>query len=152
MKKLKMTVDILMLIFLIISLVNWHINIVFHVVTGSLFAALMILHIVLNFRWLKGATKTIFKGTAKRKIKLQYVINIILLSAWLIAIITGIITATMLSDGIETDLMPGRAHTASAIAACLLTVIHIIQHRKRLAAFFKKRNKTNNNSNNLNQI
>lgn len=67
MRKLKIAIDISMLVFLTLSLFNWSINIIFHITTASIFATLIAVHVVLNIKWNEGRNKSDSKRKSKRR-------------------------------------------------------------------------------------
>lgn len=127
-KILKITVDVLMLITLIATLATMQ-DLTIHTVAGFIFAFFVIVHTCLNIKWLVGITKNFKK--VKRKIKVQYIINIALTVMWLIATITAI----LILCGMESVR---DAHVITGAVACVLTIVHIFQHRKRIAVLLKK--------------
>ena len=133
----KITVDILMLVSLIVTLATMRPpNLTIHTYAGFAFVGFFVVHAVLCRKWMIGITKNFRK--AKRKIKVQYIINIILTLMWIASLVTGIlILANVGMHGGR--LNTARLHGIVSVIACVITVIHIIQHRKRLVALFKRK-------------
>lgn len=131
-KILKITIDILMLITLIVTLATMQ-DLMIHTIAGFVFVFFVIIHICLYIKWLVAITKNFNK--VKRKIKIQYIINIALTVMWLISIITAI----LILCGMESMR---DAHVITGAVACVLTIIHIFQHRKRIITLLKRKKKS----------
>ena len=94
MKKIKMIIDILLLIVTVI-LVDIDVSgRLIHEILGIVMALLIIIHITLNFDWIKQVTKNFKKVNAKSKI--MYLIDILTMIIYLGAIIFGIIISNEL--------------------------------------------------------
>ena len=134
----KITVDILMSIFLILSFVRWedH-NAVFHLAVGTACALFFAIHVCIHRKWLKAVTKSCLAVKLNRTLKWKYIINILLLAVWSIAIVTGFLAIGSFAGGIEWMLIFGRIHGITSRLGLALVIIHAIQHREQIVSYFK---------------
>ena len=138
MKAIKIIVDILMLVFIILSVIRWDGDPTFHIVVGSGCALFFTIHFLLNIKPFTAMTKKF--GKLNLKMKSQYTIDLLLIVVWTVAIITGFIAIPFYLDG-ETIYRIGRVHGIFARVGCGFSVIHLIQHYKQIISYFKKRKK-----------
>ena len=135
MKFAKIIVDIFMLVFIVLSLLRWDGDPTFHIAAGSIFAILFIMHFVFNFRPFIKMTEKF--GKLKIQIKLQYIVDVLLILVWTIVLVAGIIAAfNYLSTGSLSHGL-GRFHGVLGRIGCGFIGIHIIQHIKHICSYFK---------------
>jgi len=142
MKLAKITVDILMLVFVILSLIRQRSDPTFHYFVGGIFCALFIFHFVLNFKTFFSISKKL--GKLKTLMRLQYLVDIILILIWSITIITGIIAAVNINADSSIQGL-SRLHGMLGRIGCGFILIHIIQHFKQIRSYFKIQKKEHNN-------
>ena len=94
MKKFKMIIDILLLLDTILLLDIDTSGRLFHEIFGIAMAILLLVHIVLNWNWVKNITKNFKK--VNKKTKLMYVVNLLTAIIYLGAIIFGVIISNEL--------------------------------------------------------
>ena len=138
MKPIKIIVDIAMLVFVVLSLLRWSGDPTFHIVVGSIFATLFIIHFLINAKTFISMSKKF--GKIKAFMKLQYVVNVVLIILWSCVVIFGIIAAYFY---LNSDLPPfkiGRLHGVLGRIGCGFIAIHIIQHFKQIRSYFKIKN------------
>ena len=138
MKPAKITVDILMLVFVILSLIRQRSDPTFHYFVGGIFGALFIIHFILNFKTFVSMSKKL--GKLKMLMKLQYVVDIILILIWSITIITGIIAAVNMNADSSIQGL-NRLHGMLGRIGCGFILIHIIQHVKQIRSYFQTQKK-----------
>ena len=133
----KIIVDILMTVFLILSFIRCDSDsgFIFHVVVGSVFALLMAMHLFLNRKWVVSVTKSIMTGKASKKIKQLYIIDMILIAVWGIAIITGFLAIPSFRGGIEFFYVFGRIHAISSRIGAAVILVHIYQHLGHIRSY-----------------
>ena len=142
MKPIKVTVDMLMLIFVILSLIRQRGDPTFHYFIGGIFSALLIIHFILNFKTFASMSKKL--GKLKARMKLQYAVDIVLILIWSVTIIIGIIAAVNVNaDSSMRGL--SRLHGMFGRIGCGFILAHIIQHFKQIRSYFKKVKKGHNN-------
>ena len=139
-KLAKIIVDVLMLIFVILSLVRWDGDPTFHIVVGSIFSALFIVHFLLNIKTFASMTKKF--GKLKVKIKLQYSVDIVLVVIWSVAVIVGIIATFYYLNSESSINEIGRLHGMLGRIGCGFILTHIVQHIKQIRSYFVLRKGT----------
>jgi hypothetical protein len=92
----KLTLDILLTVLFILLIYPRETGFTFHEITGLATGALIILHLLLNWSWVKNVTSNLFKPKLKSKTKLFYILNALSLATWSVVIITGIQISTVL--------------------------------------------------------
>ena len=135
MKPVKIIVDILMLVFIILSVVRWESDPTFHIIVGSGCTLFFIIHFLVNIKPFKAMTKRF--GKLKVMIKLQYTIDALLIIVWSIAIISGFIAIPYYMEEAETAFKIGRLHGIFARVGCGLAGIHLLQHLKQIRSYFR---------------
>ena len=135
-RKTKIIVDILMTIFLILSFVRWEdSNFVFHAVVGTACTLFFALHVIIHRKWIKATTKSFLAGKLNKALKGKYVIDILLLVVWGIALATGFIAVGYFSFGIEGMAVFSRLHAVSSRIGLVLIVIHVYQHIPQIKSY-----------------
>lgn len=138
-RNLKITVDILLLLTFIISLLSWEDNLTVHIIVAVVCALVTTIHVFLNRKWLLSVAKNFKSGKLSKKVKWQYIIDLLLLVAWSITILSGFPAIGFAVGKIESLFVFSKIHSISSTLVCLLIVIHILQHTKQIKAYFKKR-------------
>ena len=136
-KTAKIIVDSLMLVTLVITLVTMRGDMLVHTIFGALFTLLMFIHVIQTLKWTTGVAKKFKK--LKFNIRSKFIMNKILITIWLICIITGILAGVHTLTGIDALFAVRRVHGITGAVACAVTVIHVFQHRKRLITLFKSK-------------
>jgi len=133
----KITVDVLMTIFLVLSFVRWEggNGFIFHAVVGIVFALLVVLHLYLNRKWVSAASKSIKEGKANKKIMQIFAIDMILIAVWGIAIVTGFLAIPSFLFGIEFFYVFSRIHAVSSRLGAIFIIIHIFQHAWQIRSY-----------------
>ena len=134
----KIIIDILLMIFVILSFVRWSgINgLIFHSVVGTVFAILVAVHLYLNRKWVAAVTKSIKDGKANKKLKQLYIVDMILIVVWGIAILSGFLAIPSFINNIE-SCMFGRIHAASSRIGGVVILIHIYQHLGQIRSYLR---------------
>ena len=143
----KIIVDIFMTIFLILSFVRWNgdSGFIFHAIVGTACALFFTLHICIHWKWIKAVTKSVFNGKLNQTLKWKYVINMLLLVIWGIAIATGFLAVGYFSAGVEVMYVFSRLHAVTARVGLGLAVIHVFQHLPQIKSYIGTKNKPRNN-------
>ena len=139
----KIIVDIFMTIFLILSFIRWEGDPTFHLIVGTICAIFFTIHVCIHRKWLKAVTESFMEGKINKTIKGKYIIDVLLLVVWVIAIVTGFLAIGPYIAGIERSVF-GRLHGVSARLGLLLIVIHIVQHRSQIISYIKKNKPAHN--------
>ena len=147
-RKAKITVDIFMTIFLTLSFIRWSGDggFIFHAVVGSAFILLVAAHLFLNRRWIAAVTKSVIARKANKKTKRLYIVDMILIVVWGIAIITGFLAIPSFVNDVESFYVVGRIHAISSRIGAVIILIHIYQHLGHIRSYIglKKRPKAEN--------
>ena len=132
MKKLKIIIDILLFIITIALFNIGLIGNLMHEILGIALAILIIIHIVLNFKWIKQVTKNFKKTNTKTKI--MYIIDILIMIIYLGTIICGILIANEVFNFHMSSSL-GLTHLILGRLAIITMFIHLGLHLDRI---FKK--------------
>jgi len=132
-KPVKIIVNIAMLVLLVLSLLRWSGNPTFHIAVGSSFCLLFILHLILNFKPFLKMTENFRK--LKALIKLQYVVDVILIMIWIIVVAVGIYSAFSYFNTGSFSHGFGRLHGVLGRIGCGFIGIHLIQHIKQILSY-----------------
>ena len=136
-KKTKIIVDICMTVFMILSFVRWDdSNFIFHAVVGTGCALFFALHCTIHFNWLKATTKAFFQGKLKKALRWKYLVDVLLLTTWSIAIVTGFLAVGYFSFGIE-SMNFGGLHGATSRIGLVLVVVHVFQHLPQIKSYIR---------------
>ncbi|MCL2852571.1 MAG: hypothetical protein FWE20_06010 [Defluviitaleaceae bacterium] len=135
----KITVDVLMTVFLILSFIRWEGDATFHFSVGTVCALLFAIHVFIQRKWLRAVTKSCLAGKLTQALKLKYAVDVLLLAAWIISIAAGFLAIGSFLGGIESMAVFGRIHGVYARLGLLLVVIHVVQHRDQIFSYLKIR-------------
>jgi hypothetical protein len=136
-RKIKMIVNILMLIAVILSFRRFDGNPTVHVIAGIVCCVLFVIHYYLNRKTFTAFRKGIRK--LKTMVKLKYLIDWLLIIVWSIAIILGFIALFSYLEIVESTSNFGRLHGVFARVGGVLILIHVFQHGKTILSYFKKK-------------
>lgn len=101
---------------------------------GWVFAGLMVVHLLLNYKWVIATTKNFCK--VSKTCKTQYIIMVLLIGFMVACVISGGIWGARGRDASQTIRM---VHTLTAWASVLLIGTHIGEHLARFVAFFESK-------------
>ena len=141
-RRTKIAVDIFMVIFAILSFIRWEGNngFIFHAIVGSVFTVLIAIHLCLNMKWVTSVTKSIMAKKANKKVKQLYIVDLILIVVWSIAIVTGFLAIPTFFNDIDANTF-SRLHGVSSRIGAVVILIHIYQHLGQIRSYIglKKR-------------
>lgn len=142
-RTLRIIVDVLMLIFLILSLSGWVGREVFHYVAGSICFMLFAVHLYINRKWMPSIKKAYKTGKLEKSVKRQYRVNQFLIVTWILTFISGILA--MIGHIFEIESLiatfgghPG-LHVLFSRLGLVAIIFHVIQHRKQIASYIKSK-------------
>ena len=135
---IKMMLDIVMIIFLTL-LYNSHVAAMsFHEIVGLAICGLFIIHCLFNIKWITGVSKRFFSKSLALKVRIGYIVNLLLLGTFIFAVISGVQTSQVLfpadSHG---SVWRGIHHFCGAISI-ILVGIHLGLHFGFISGMFKK--------------
>ena len=136
-RKAKITVDILMTVFVVLSFIRWNgdSGFLFHAVVGSVFTLLAAAHLCLNRKWVLSVTKSVIARKANSKTKKLYIVDMILMILWGIAIITGFLAIPSFLNDVDFFYVFGRIHAVSSRIEAAVILVHIYQHLGHIRSY-----------------
>ena len=138
----KIVVDILMTVFLILSFVRWDdIHFAFHAIVGTACAVFFTLHVCIHWKWLRATTKSFLEGKLTKALKGKYMIDVLLLVVWGIAILTGFLAVGYFVGGVESMAGFSRLHAVTSRIGLVLAAIHAFQHLPQIKSYIGIENK-----------
>lgn len=138
MKKIKIIIDILMFVVTVLLMEIEVIGFLSHEILGMLLGILILIHIVLNFKWIKQVTKN-FKST-NTKTKIMYAIDIFTMVIYFGAIICGmLISHEIFNSSLRTNVYMMLAHITFGRLAVIIMFIHLGMHLDRMLAKIKSK-------------
>jgi len=138
-KNSKIAVNIILLLSFILALISWKDNLTIHIIGGIAFALISTYHVFLNRKWLLSVSKTFKAGKPSKRMKWQYIIDLLLVVVWSITILSGLLTIGLAVRENEDLLVFSRFHNISSKLGCFLIIVHIFQHRKQISSYFKRK-------------
>lgn len=136
---LKIFLDIVMTICFVLLMNLPATGLVFHEIAGIAVFVFIVIHLILNFSWLKGIAINLFlkKNEVNTKTKLMYALNIGLFVSITIIVVTGIMISTYLFPSTSASPLVTLIHKGASFVALGLIGIHVALHLKYLVAAFK---------------
>ena len=130
MKKIKMIVDILLLIDTCILLDIDRSGRLLHEILGITMAVLLFIHIVLNWNWVKNVTKNLKK--VNRKTKFMYLVNLLTAIIYFGAIVFGImISNEVFKFQTASDYKLMLTHIIFGRLSIIIMFVHIGMHFRK---------------------
>jgi hypothetical protein len=136
-----------MLVFLVLSFIRWDgQGFIFHTIVGTVCAALFLVHVTIHWKWLKSVTKKFFARRIGKALRGKFLIDVLLILIWSIAIVSGVLAIGYFSFGVYEMAAFSRIHAISSRLGLLFIAIHIAQHRTQIKSYLGIKNKPKNNS------
>lgn len=134
----KMILDIIMMVILAM-LYNSHVAAMsFHEIAGLGVFGLFIIHCFLNLKWIVGISKRFLGKSLAPKVRIGYIINLLLAVTFIFVIISGICTSQVLfPSNSHGSVWRGIHHFCGAISI-ILVGIHLGLHWRFVSGMFKK--------------
>lgn len=137
----KIILDILLILILIPLMYFGFTGGLIHELLGIIFTIVVFIHLAFNFKWIKSITRNF--NNVKPKIKLLYIINIVVFISYFIAIITGILISRYIFLFISSSFfLTNTLHNISSYISLILTFVHLLLHYKEIKNTIES--KTNN--------
>ena len=136
-KKAKIIVNICMTVFLILSFIRWDGTggAVYHFSVGTMCTIFFGIHVFIHRKWIVAVTKSCFQGKLKKSLRAKYIIDILLLVFWGIAIITGFVAIPPFFDSLDAMSGMGRIHGIASRVGLVLVIIHIFHHIPQIKSY-----------------
>ncbi|MDR1699583.1 MAG: DUF4405 domain-containing protein, partial [Lachnoclostridium sp.] len=114
---IKMVLDIVMLGILAL-LFNSHVAaMAFHEIAGLSLCGLFVIHCLLNIKWIISVSKRFFSKSLAIKVRIGYIVNLLLLVTFTFALISGINTSQVLFPSLaQGGIWRGIHHFCGAIS------------------------------------
>ena len=103
----------------------------FHEIAGLVLGVPLIIHLLLNWKWITSVTRKIFSKNTPGKTKVSYLLNLLLLLDMLIVIISGLLVSHILFPNLRhygSGLPMLSIHISSASLGVILVGVHIGMH------------------------
>lgn len=134
----KITLDILMaIVFLLLFNKNAIAGMTFHEIAGLIIGLAFLIHILLNFKWIKKVTVKFFSPKMKLKTRIGYIVDLLLLIDMALIIGTGISISKVIFSGIFKSAGNQSLHISLSYLALLLIGIHVGLHWSWVMNVFK---------------
>ncbi len=135
---LKFLLDIGMVLVLVLMYNKRSVNMTFHELGGLILIGVMLIHVLLNYKWVITVTRKLFSKNIPVKTKIGYILNFLLLISFLLIGISGImISKTLFHLNIRGGGWQTVHYTVSAVALILIG-IHLGLHKEFLCCMTRK--------------
>lgn len=125
---IKIILDIIMLIAFIFLMEPWATGLYLHEWAGILVVAVFIIHLVLNWIWIKVSTGSFFRKMPSRN-RLKYILNWLILVGFTVVVYSGMKIAKLIDFswlGMEGSMRFWRfGHTSFSFMTLILVAIHL---------------------------
>ncbi len=124
---LKLVLDAIMLILLVLMYRKQAVSMAFHEIGGLALIGLFVIHHLVNGRWIAAATKRFFSKTTSGFVRACYLVNVLLLLAFLAVGVTGVlISKVVFSIHVAGNFKT--LHYFSSALAVILMGVHLGLH------------------------
>lgn len=138
---IKITLDIIMAVLFITFFKKNLISMKFHMISGLVFGAFIIIHMILNRKWIVSITKRLFDKKIKIRIKISYILSFILLISIILILVSGIFIIK--AQTYDRVMFWKMLHFGSSYISLALVGIHIGLYLDWVINIFKKIFKVN---------
>jgi hypothetical protein len=126
--RIKLALDILMLIILLLMYRKNVLGLSFHEIGGLAVCGLFIIHKLLNGKWILVVTGKLFSKKTAWRCKLNWLIDFLLLVCFVFILLSGIQISKVLFDGQRGQSTAKLAHYAISALALVLLGVHLGLH------------------------
>lgn len=139
--KIRLIVDISMFILTFLLMNVNFISPLWHEIFGITITLLIIIHLILNFKWIKNITKNIKK--VKSQTKILYAVDILTFFSYFVTIVAGILISTSIFN-FKTSYNPYLMfiHHITGRLSLSLMLVHFDFHLNRIISKFTKNETT----------
>lgn len=135
---LKLVLDAIMLILLVLMYRKQAVSMAFHEIGGLALIGLFVIHHLVNGRWIAAATKRFFSKTTSGFVRACYLVNVLLLLAFLAVGVTGVLISKVVFSLHVAGNFKTLHYFSSALAVILMGV-HLGLHADYIfGKLFKK--------------
>jgi len=141
------TISLLLALFFVKSFaILFGMSIPLHMVIGGVAGILSVAHVWVNRNWLSSVWKAGKAGKLNRKTRWQYRVDLLLILSWSVCLLSGVLIGF---PGILYSLAGAEdlffffvTHLFSAMLSLFLVIVHVVQHIRRIQAYFKQKKPT----------
>ena len=126
--RIKLALDVLMLVTLLLMYRKNVLGMTFHEIGGIAVCGLFIIHILLNGQWVMVVTGRLFSSKAAWRLKLNWLVDFLLLLCMAYILISGIFISKVLFDGQSGASVFKTGHYAVSALALALVGLHLGLH------------------------
>ncbi len=138
----KIVLDLIMAVLLVLMYNAKVINLEFHEIGGLFAGFLVLVHIVINWKWVASVSRKIFSKNLAHKLRFGYIINLLLLLSMVLVIVSGIFISKVVFTGLAIHGGNWKMlHYTSAASLLILVGIHLGLHWGFVMGMFKRFNK-----------
>ena len=127
--KINVFLDILLAVLFIIEMEEHFTGLPLHEVLGLVFAAAFFLHIILHLDWIIALTRKFFSQIIHES-RVNYLLNLVLFIAMMIATVSGILISRTLGLSFDVDHSWEQIHKLSAEITLIVVGLHVAMHWK----------------------
>lgn len=137
---MKLMLDIIMTICFICIMKIKITGMSLHEKLGISILGLVCMHLILNYKWIRGITGRLFDKKLKPIIKISYVLNVILCGLILLIVASGMLISVTIFTQVsaENRALWADIHKISSLLAFICISIHVGLHWNMIMAGFKK--------------
>ena len=126
-RALKLALDAVMLVLLVLMYKKQVVSLSFHEIGGLALIGLFVIHHLVNGRWIKAVTAKLFSKGTPALVRARYIVDVLLLVAFLTVGITGILINKTLFE-VHVAGNAKALHYFSAAISVILTGVHLGLH------------------------
>ena len=136
----KIIIDIAMTALFLLLIKPFLTGLEFHEIAGICIALIVLIHNILNIKWIKATAKNLFSDKIKLKTKLMFALNSLLAVLVAVIAVTGVLISkvlfTFITAGGQEQLI--FIHKTAAYICLGAIAVHIAVHAEYIAVMFKK--------------
>ena len=135
---IKIVVDVVMTVLFVVLMLPQQTGLAFHEIVGLSILLVVLLHLLLNRKWITSMTKKLFADQINKKDLYRYFLNAAILLGIVVVTVTGLmISAVVLPVGTYNHGIEA-VHRIAAYGTGVLMLVHLGLHLKYLRAMFRK--------------
>lgn len=136
---IKLGLDVILIILLSLMYEKQVINLAFHEIGGLCLFGLFFLHLFLNRKWIIAVSKRIFNHSIALKMRLVYLVDILLVAAFALTSIGGVLISKIVFNFSAGGMIWKTIHYSSAALSIILVGIHLGLHIPIILALIKQK-------------
>jgi len=126
--KWKLLIDLIM-VFVFVTLYDKHaISLEYHEIAGFAVLGIALVHLALNWRWVVGTTKNLFRKTGSARLHVMYTVDFLLVVSIIVMAISSVLISKVVFPGITASAVWKVVHYSMAAFMLLLIGVHLGLH------------------------